>query len=347
MHRSEITGKQFAFFVAPVCNQLAALVMSGLKKLGATLYANHAWCCDRFSTKENETAFIPECNWCRFLPDHELLRIAERPDVVSIGTVRYESANYCRHDSNGTAVQQAAKIQLEAIQRGLIDLYIDDGDYDSVYRQLNSVQLYVKREPTKHRLTHAMTLGLCPWLPITSPVRKRQLFFSACFPYDFRKKWNRLDTMKMLLRSMKHIPNAWIGPVEETLPNSRYQATGSRQGEAYLEVLRRSRVSLSLPGQGWDTYRFWEILACGSCLLSPRSVLRNLTISPPPREGIDYLGFDSNDELLALIYDYYNRIDRLTEIAVSGQQWAINYHSDLNRAHHLLDLISMPTSGRS
>lgn len=36
----------------------------------------------------------------------------------------------------------------------------------------------------------------------------------------------------------------------------------------YLKVLRRSKMSFSAPGVGWDTVRYWEIPACGAVLVS-------------------------------------------------------------------------------
>ena len=193
LHRTKSLEKQFAFFVAPICNQLAAIVMSGLKKLGATVYANRTWCCGPSGTTNAGHPEIPEWNWCHFIPDNELLQIAKRSDVFSIGTVRYESANYWRHDGDGAAVRQAAEIQLEAIKRDLIDLYIDDGDYDLVYRQLDSVPLYVKREPTTSRPVHAMTLGLCPWIPIAFPVQNRDFSLVRVFPTTIGKNGTGLE----------------------------------------------------------------------------------------------------------------------------------------------------------
>ena len=332
--------KAVVFFAAPLCNQMAASVMSGLKKLGVATYSNQKWCCASSESVRDDCSTPTVWNWCKFLPDQDLLEMAGRPGVLSIGTVRYESANYWEHDGDATEICNAAEVQLEAITRGLIDLYIDDGDYGHVYKQLDSVQLYVKREPTRRRTVRTMTLGLCPWLPTVAPAVQRDLFLSVCFPYEFRKKWDRLNTMKVLSRAIKHIPDIWIGPVEEALRDARYVATGNRQGEAYLNILRRSCASLSLPGQGWDTYRFWEILSCGSCLLSPRAVVRELPISPPPRDGCEYFGFDNDEELLELIFSHYDHRERLRYIATAGQNWAIRYHSDVNRAKQILDLVS-------
>ena len=63
---------------------------------------------------------------------------------------------------------------------------------------------------------------------------------------------------------------------------------------AYLAWLRAHRASVSFPGAGFDTARFWEILASGALLISKRIQLQ---FPQPLREGIHYLGFDSLDEL--------------------------------------------------
>jgi Glycosyl transferases group 1 len=330
-----------AIFVAPLCNQLAAVVMHGLKELGYSLYANRGWCCGTYDRACWRVPVIPEWNWCQLVSDEQLLHLARDPDVLVIGTVRYESVRYWEEETDGMDVQKAAHVQLEAAERGLLDLYIDDGDYDVVYPQMARVPHYFKREPTLCRNVHLLHCALCPWLPIFPAISDRVPTFliSACFPFAVRQKWDRLQTLWTLRRAFKDSHDIWIGPVREPTQVPRFVATGKRQGEKYLEIIRQSSASLSLPGEGWDTFRFWEILSCGSCLFSPRRVLRELSIDPLPKDGEEYVGFDTDRELVDLICYYRSRRKELAIIAAKGQTWAMEHHKSSNRAEQILKTV--------
>ena len=282
---------------------------------------------------------MPEWNWCELISDQELLKLTTDPEVLVIGTVRYASISYWEHETDGVDAQRAASIQLEAANRGSIDLYIDDGDYAVVNSQMSGVPHYFKREPTSFRSVTPLAFSLCPWLPLTTPSRDdlRPLLFSACFPMAVRTKWDRLTTLKALADEFEGAEDIWIGQVEEPRLSPRFVATSNRQGDCYLSVLKQSLSSLSLPGEGWDTFRFWEILSCGACLISPRQVLNELYIDPPPRDGEEYLGFDCDEELIDLIHYYRNERNALVAIAAAGQRWAMEHHRGLNRARSILN----------
>jgi len=116
-------------------------------------------------------------------------------------------------------------------------------------------------------------------------------------------------------------------------------ATSNRQGEAYLGVLRQSISSLSLPGEGWDTFRFWEIMSCGACLISPRIAVDALRFINPPRDRHEYIGFDTDLELIDIVRYYDGRRDLLHEVSFAGQQWAMAHQTGVNRARSVLDYV--------
>jgi len=332
---------RIAIFVAPICNQLVASVMHGFRELGHTVYANRGWCCGVYDPACWRIPVIAEWNWCQFVSDADLLELAQNPDVLVIGTVRYASVSYWEHETDGVDAQKAASLQLEAANRGLIDLYIDDGDYALVYSQMNGVPYYFKREPTGFRSVIALPSGLCPWLPVTASSQDglRPLLFSACFPMAARRRWDRMKTLKALADEFGDLDDIWIGPIKEPTRSRRFVATSNRQGECYLNVLQHSLSSLSLPGEGWDTFRMWEILSCGACLISPRRIISDLSIDPPPREGKEYLGFHDDDELVELLKHYRNERNALATIAAAGQLWAVEHHRGVNRARKVLTTI--------
>lgn len=109
---------------------------------------------------------------------------------------------------------------------------------------------------------------------------------------------------------------------------------GFANNTRYFNQLNNSRISISIPGGGFDTLRFWEILGQGSLLISKR-----ITIQMPNsfHEGIHYLAFDTLSELddvLEWTYNHSNEVDRIRK---AGHEYALNYHSSEARARYFID----------
>ena len=69
-----------------------------------------------------------------------------------------------------------------------------------------------------------------------------------------------------------------------------YDSIGIAHNENYYHQINNSRACISIPGGGFDTLRFWEILAQGSLLISKRI---SIVIPNAPIEGLHYLAFDT------------------------------------------------------
>ena len=113
--------------------------------------------------------------------------------------------------------------------------------------------------------------------------------------------------------------------------------TGLFHNTEYYRQIHESRACISVPGGGFDTLRFWEILGQGSLLISKRVALE---MPNPLEEGKHYLAFDSLKELKAVIKRLYSRPEKLDSIRASGYQHAMRFHTASVRASWFLEKIS-------
>lgn len=93
---------------------------------------------------------------------------------------------------------------------------------------------------------------------------------------------------------------------------------------AYLAWLNKHRASISFPGAGFDTARFWEILASGSLLISKRI---SLDLPVPLRDGVEYVGYDSLAELNVAIDFALGDSPEVNAIRRRGYRTAIDSYS--------------------
>jgi Glycosyl transferases group 1 len=145
-----------------------------------------------------------------------------------------------------------------------------------------------------------------------------------------------------------HLPDAFIGEIpsepEDTqrLMAMRAVAPGARRrsefghNERYYARIRDSRRCISIPGGGFDTLRFWEILGLGALLISKRVAIE---MPQPLVEGTHYLAFDSFDELRAVVEKSYQQPDQADEIRTNGHAFALQFHTTKARAIYLLTTI--------
>ena len=110
-----------------------------------------------------------------------------------------------------------------------------------------------------------------------------------------------------------------------------------RQGNSYLVELSRAKLAVNVRGTGWDTLRFWEMLAMGTAVLSQKLPLV-LPEPPVDREHLVWLRSDVED--LRERADYYLAHDAEREaIARQGRAWVLAHHTHLARARQLLEVL--------
>ena len=104
----------------------------------------------------------------------------------------------------------------------------------------------------------------------------------------------------------------------------------------YYARISDSRRCISIPGGGFDTLRFWEILGLGSLLVSKRIAIE---MPRPPVDGTHYLGFDSFAELKDVLEKSYRHPDAADEMRTRGHGFALQFHTTRARAAYLLSTL--------
>jgi Glycosyl transferases group 1 len=102
----------------------------------------------------------------------------------------------------------------------------------------------------------------------------------------------------------------------------------------YIHVLAQSRIGVSVRGAGYDTYRYWEIPACGALLLAetPRIVVPGNFV-----DGAEAV-FASSDRLAPRVRELLSS-DRSASIARRGRERLEAAHLSLHRGRAVLDAL--------
>ena len=104
----------------------------------------------------------------------------------------------------------------------------------------------------------------------------------------------------------------------------------------HYRILARSKVALAVRGGGFDTYRYWEIVACKALLLAEMPDI----VIPHNFEHGRHAVFCRPDlgDLKELVR-YYSRHDKEREtIAAEGYAHLLKYHTCERRAEYFLDV---------
>jgi hypothetical protein len=108
---------------------------------------------------------------------------------------------------------------------------------------------------------------------------------------------------------------------------------GDLEKGKYYEVLARSKSSISVRGYGYDTWRYWEIPAFGSALVSQRSPL---IIPNNFVDGESALFFGNEEELRIKFRRYVAKSDEWMEIARNGNGLFRKHHTPQKRVRELI-----------
>lgn len=106
--------------------------------------------------------------------------------------------------------------------------------------------------------------------------------------------------------------------------------------DAYHQLLRRSKMALSIRGGGFDTLRYWEIVAAKTVLVSERP---DISIPNNFEHGTHAL-FCKPDlsDLLNLVRAYARDDAALAAMAAKAHEHLLRYHTCERRAEYVLDI---------
>lgn len=106
---------------------------------------------------------------------------------------------------------------------------------------------------------------------------------------------------------------------------------------AYNEYLMRSLVGISVRGNGWDTYRYWETPYFGAMLLSQRL---GIVIPGDFEEGKEALFYSGPDELKSKLRAALADREETKKIAIAGKEATNKRHLSTHRAQTVLEALS-------
>lgn len=105
----------------------------------------------------------------------------------------------------------------------------------------------------------------------------------------------------------------------------------------YRQLLRRSQISVSVAGAGYDTARFWEILAARAMLFTQAL---DIVIPHGFTDGVDCVTFGSLDEFDEKLIFYMNRPQLVKTIAGRGYERLLAHHTTRARAAQFLEAVT-------
>lgn len=122
------------------------------------------------------------------------------------------------------------------------------------------------------------------------------------------------------------------------IPDGHNPAPAGRFGrnDYYLNLQKCSLV-LSLPGAGYDTFRFWENAACNAVHIATRMPL---FIPNDFKESTHIFRFANIDELKRIVDRVLDRIVETDEIIRNARYHLVQFHLTTKRAEYFLNRIT-------
>ena len=128
----------------------------------------------------------------------------------------------------------------------------------------------------------------------------------------------------------------------KTTKIKNYISTEITEKDVYINLLKKSKVGLSLRGIGYDTWRYWEIACSGAALLSQR-----LPIYIPNDfvDGESAIYFSNFEELKSKIDRYLIKSNEYEEVARNGREHFFRYHTPEKRIRYLIEKMNSNLKG--
>ncbi|MGC8556185.1 MAG: glycosyltransferase [Conexivisphaera sp.] len=133
-----------------------------------------------------------------------------------------------------------------------------------------------------------------------------------------------------LARLLSRIPGSYVHTFNFDRPKLGHKLPAA----AYAHVIASSTSSVAPRGSGCDTYRYYEIPALGSVLLSERSCA---VVPNDFRDGEEALFFSSHRQLLRIIEGLASDAKLAASMARAGYEKYKRYHAPAARLRYLIE----------
>lgn len=195
---------------------------------------------------------------------------------------------------------------------------LDGEDADQIYSHLlNHCNVYFKREYIKGRLY---------------PSNIKPLPFAA-IPEELQ---NGIEVTRKIFYS-GHLTHGFRSTIEASLRECGFEPAANQAKAAYNKCLMESLVGVAVRGNGWDTYRFWEIPYFGACLLSQRP---GIVIPEEFIDGREAVYYDTPVDFKEKLKDLLANPEKATEIGDAGHKACMARHLSIHRAQTVLDALT-------
>jgi hypothetical protein len=192
---------------------------------------------------------------------------------------------------------------------------LDGEDGDQIQADaLHESRVYFKREYIKYRSYHAKVKPL-PFAAIPEKVEggaevKKTVFFSWHPTHPFRAE------------------------ASAALSALGYPPSSARDKSLYNQDLMNSLIGVSVRGNGWDTYRYWEIPYFGAALLAHRG---EMVIPKDFEDGIEAVFFRTVQDLKDKVRRMVEDPALTAEIGKAGRKACLSRHLSTHRAKTVLE----------
>lgn len=196
--------------------------------------------------------------------------------------------------------------------------FIDGDDSDSIKSDiLNEVKVYFKREFLKGKYYPSRIRPL-PFAAIPEPLVesievKNSVFYSAHKTHHFRIE------------------------IGQALSDMSFPPVANQPKAAYNRCLMSSLVGVAVRGNGWDTYRYWEIPYFGAALLSQRP---GIVIPGDFLDGKEAVFYDGIVDFKAKLRGLLADPKAAMVMAEAGHKACMERHLSIHRAKTVLEAIT-------
>jgi hypothetical protein len=327
----QINIKKIVCLIPPHYDFLCATIIDGLQQLGCCLYCSEQ---TNNSTEKEYTPFkdlLPCCNDCDFILLFSNTNYSNRKQFIIKNNLASKTVYVDGSDQN----------------------YLEDPSALNTFnicfkREFPSLKSIVKSSLTsKHvfgsikRLKRYLSYNKQNILPL--PFAAEQSYFKynkenlkkdiniSCtlVPKSCTLQRNKINEF---VRNL-NIPNTVIGSISR---GNYATESYDKSKEEYFRVLAKSKISVSYPGLGFDTGRFWEILANKALLFSPPLQIK---MPHPFLEFKHFIPYNTLPQLKNRLLYYLDKEEEREKIANAGYRHLLKYHTSKERARYLLDMI--------
>jgi len=329
---TKFSAKKIVCLIPPYYDFLCATVIDGLKQLNCRLH------CNERTNNATEKEYTPlkellaNCNDCDFIFLFSSADYSSRKRFIIENNLRKKTVYLDGSDNRKLEDPDAFRIFNLCFKRELpflkfvLKSILDSKHILDPLRKLKRYYLYSR---------YILSLPFAAEQVYFSNIReniKKDISVSCTLRPHACNPPERARVIE-LIRDL-NIPNAVIGPINKA--NYRTDSFDKLK-EEYFKVLARSRISVSYPGLGFDTGRFWEILANKALLFSPPIQIK---MPQPFLEFKHFIPYSNLSQLKNRLLYYSNNEEERERIADAGYRHLLQYHTSKKRAEYLLEMIS-------